>query len=184
MKEKKFEPFMDRLSRDIRNDLSESLVAVLKEKSLAPAQAVADAFLSRELAPCYQAYINDRIERYGQALEKIASSSNTDALWQGLVLWDMGLFFEVHEILEHAWLGAEGKEKKLLQAMIRAAGVYIKLEHGYDAPAVKIASKAVPVLKENRDRLAAYTDPGLLLQALERLDRQPPLLLVTPSCKE
>lgn len=88
-----------------------------------------------------------------------------------------GPFFEVHEILEHAWLASAGDEKMLLQAMIRAAGVYIKLEHGYDAAAAKISAKAFPVLEKNRKRLAAYIDPEILLTALRQVNKQPPILL-------
>ena len=168
---------MDRLSRDIRNDLSESLVDVLKGNSLAPAQEVATQFRSRELESCYLDYIDMRLRKYEQALGVISASENIDPLWQGFVLWDLGLFFEVHEILEHAWLRAAGDEKLLLQAMIRAAGVYIKLEHGYEAAAAKISAKAVPVLEENRDRLAAYINPESLLIALRQVSKQPPVLL-------
>ena len=177
MKEKIFEPFMDRLSRDIRNALSESLVDVLKKKSLVPAQQVAEQFRSRELERYYLDYIDVRLQKYEQALGVIAASENTDPLWQGFVLWDLGLFFEVHEILEHAWLASAGDEKMLLQAMIRAAGVYIKLEHGYDAAAAKISAKAVPVLEKNRKRLTAYIDPEILLTALRQVNKQPPILL-------
>ena len=177
MKEKIFEPFMDRQSRDIRNALSESLVDVLKQKSLVPAQKVAGEFRSRPLESCYREYIDMRLQKYEQALGVIGASENIDPLWQGLVLWDLGLFFEVHEILEHAWLRAAGDEKMLLQAMIRAAGVYIKLEHGYDAAAEKISAKAVPVIEKNRERLAAYTDSEILLTALRQVSKKAPILL-------
>ncbi|WP_035245522.1 DUF309 domain-containing protein [Desulfogranum mediterraneum] len=176
MEEIRFEPFMDRLSRDIRNDLSESLVEVLRQRHLRPAREVAQGYLSRNLASCYGDYIINRLSQYQSSLKQIAAG-NDDPLWQGLVLWDHGLFFEVHEILEHAWLGAGGEEKLLLQAMIRAAGVYIKLEHGYDAAARKIADKALPVLAQNRERLAAYIDPERLLEALGRLAQPAPKLL-------
>ena len=171
-----FHPFTDRLSRDIRNDLSESLVAVLQKKTMEPAQQVADNYLGDNLAPCYSQYIESRLTRYKRCLEKI-SGGPKDPLWHGLVLWDERLFFEVHEILEHAWMHAEGQEKLFLQAMIRAAGVYIKLDAGYDAPAARIATKAVPIIAKNHHRLAQYTKPGKLLEALTSLTLPPPKLL-------
>lgn len=178
MNESVFQPFTDRLSRDIRNDLSESFVTVLKDKSLTPARQTADRYISADLARCYIDYIENRLQCYARALEKIAgSNNNADPLWQSLVLWDEKLFFEVHEILEHAWLQTEGEEKLFLQAMIRAAGVYIKIDAGYYDPAVRIASKALPVLERNRDRLARYTDPNVLIEALRQLSHPPPQLL-------
>jgi len=177
MNDRGFEPFQDRLSRDIRNDLSESILEVIKEKSLHPAEEVAAEYLQKDLQPCYEEYIRSRLSRYEQARAKIAAENNPDPLWQGLVLWDLGLFFEVHEVLEHTWLRSEGEEKLLLQAMIRAAGVYIKLEYGYDAAARKIADKALPVLEEHSRRLSRYTEPERLLAALRALQAEPPQLL-------
>jgi len=172
-----FDPFRDRLSRDIRNDLSESLLTCLQEHSLAAAQAVADRYLAGEMAPCHTAYILARLDRYNRFLALVAGGP-TDVLWKGLVLWDLGLFFEVHEILEHAWLRAAGDEKTFLQALIRAAGVYIKQECGFGDAAAKMAAKALPILEANRHRLAVYTDPERLLSALGSLNEKPPLLLL------
>jgi hypothetical protein len=176
MTEQTFKPFSDRLSRDIRNQLSESFVTVLQEKSMDSARKIAKKYLTDNLSPCYSKYIKSRLERYNRCLAKIAQG-NKDPLWQGLVLWDEHLFFEVHEILEHAWMHAEGDEKFFLQAMIRAAGVYIKIDAGYDEPASRIAAKALPVLKKNYQRLAQYTDPDRLTGALTFPISLPPQLL-------
>jgi enterochelin esterase family protein len=46
-------------------------------------------------------------DRYARFLALIAGGP-TDVVWQGLTLWDLGLFFEVHEILEQAWLRSFG----------------------------------------------------------------------------
>lgn len=171
-----FDPFRDRLSRDIRNDLSESLLACLREHRLTAAQEVADRYLAGNPAPDYVLYINDRLDRYARFLASVAAGP-TDVIRQGFVLWDLGLFFEVHEILEQAWLRSSGPEKLLLQALIRAAGVYVKREHGFFEGANKMAAKALPVLEDNRQRLAAYIDPERLLAALRSEQEKPPLLL-------
>ncbi len=81
-----------------------------------------------------------------QALE-IIRGGITDPIQQAVVLWNLGLFFEVHEVLEHVWYTAEGKMKATLQALIRAAGVYIKREYGFNDSADRIAAKAIPVLE-------------------------------------
>jgi hypothetical protein len=171
-----FDPFRDRLSRDIRNDLSASLLDCLHEGTLAPARQIAERYLLAQTGPEYVAYINDRLTRYGQFIAQAANGPD-DVLWQGLLLWDLGLFFEVHEILEHAWLHAQGEEKALLQAMIRAAGFYIKGEFGFIEGSHKLAGKALPVLEAHRERLACYCDPERLLTALRERRTQPPLLL-------
>lgn len=176
MREAIFQPFTDRLSRDIRNTLSESLLEVIRLQTLAPAQAVADTFLLEEPALAYRTYIEDRLKKYQQALT-IVGTQISDPCLIACILWDKQLFFEVHEVLEPIWLKAEGEEKLFLQAMIRAAAVYIKLEHGYAEPAARIAAKALPVLERNRKRLRCYTDPELLITALGQLHSQPPLLL-------
>lgn len=176
MKPFPFDPFRDRLSRDIRNELSASLLRCLSAQSLAPARQIADRFLADDPGPEQVAYIGDRLERYGRFLARVTEGPD-DALWRSLVLWDLGLLFEVHEILEHAWLRAEGTEKSFLQAMIRAAGVYIKGEFGFAEAAAKMVAKALPVLVANRDRLSPYIDPERLLAALRAPSASPPRLL-------
>jgi hypothetical protein len=171
-----FDPFRDRLSRDIRNDLSASLLDCVHKETLAPARHIAERYLATQPGTEHIAYINDRLARYGQFLAQVSDGPD-DVLWRGLLLWDLGLFFEVHEILEHAWLQAQGAEKALLQAMIRAAGFYIKGEFGFIEGAHKLAAKALPVLEAHRERLAEYCEPERLLAALRERHNQPPLLL-------
>ena len=73
-------------------------------------------------------------------------------------------------------MDADGKEKKFLQALIRAAGVYINLELGYEQRARKIGAKALPVLKELKQELTAHIDSKALIAALETLSPEPPRL--------
>ena len=70
-----FEPFQDRLSRDIRNDLSATKGTVLDQLDLSEAQEVADRYLSRDIKSYYKDYITDRIVRYQLALEIISKGS-------------------------------------------------------------------------------------------------------------
>jgi len=55
--------------------------------------------------------------------------------------------------------------------------VYIKGEYGFADGVGKLAAKALPALVANRERLAAYTDPDRLLNALRNLEEPSPLLL-------
>ena len=83
----------------------------------------------------------------------------------------------MHEILEQEWRNAEGDEKVIVQAMIRAAGVYIKLEYGYREAAAKMAARSLPVLERHHEFLARYFDPVLFTERLRDLRLPPPRLL-------
>ncbi len=170
----KFNPFEDRLSRDIRNDLSETVIEVLGSGSMTAAEIVASDYRRQSLDRIYTDYIDQRLERYRQALA--ALPHNAPLMSQAAVLWDLHLFFEVHEILEPAWIAADGDEKRMLQALIRAAGVYINLELGYNQRAAKIAGKTLPVLTEMRTDLASSIDINRLIQSLETLSEKAPNL--------
>lgn len=169
-----FQPFTDRLSRDIRNELSSACVICLRQGEIGPAWLTAEPYLAAGLAECYTAYINDRLQRYRQAVE--AAGRSTDPIHQALILWNLGLFFEVHEILEEAWLKSDGREKLVLQALIRAAGYAIKGEHGYLDQAKRMAAKALPVLEANQDLLAPYCRLEPLLAALRNCTPLPQLM--------
>lgn len=172
-----FDPFQDRLSRDIRNDLSAALLPALARQKLAPVRTVADAYLAGNLAPCHIRYIEDRLARYALALAIIGRGRIQNAFARALVLWDLGLFFEVHEVLEQAWHGARDPEKSILQAMIRAAGFYIKSEYGYRSGAARMAAKAVAALEKNRRAIPDGFNLEALLRKLRDLDPDPPRLL-------
>ena len=176
MKTQLFNPFEDRLSRDIRNDLSEGLAEAVETCSSDKLTQIVENFRLQPLAAdYYRDYLEDRYARYEQAL-KVISVDMTDPIRQALVLWDLGLFFEVHEVLEHAWYSSEGNMKLTLQALIRAAGVYIKLEYGFNDSAKRIAAKAIPVLEANQDILEVYFKTEKLTSALKNLEALPPIL--------
>jgi uncharacterized protein len=171
------DPFIDRLCRDIRNDLSEALMGSLRHLDLTPARDIARKYLATDLQLTYRQYINDRMERYGRVLQRISSSRFDDAFSRALVLWDEELFFEVHEILEHAWFQSSGAAKLILQAMIRAAGMYVHLDHGNAKGAASMAAKAVKVLEANRGEVPDILDVDLLLGKLRDVDPVPPKLM-------
>ena len=172
----RFEPFQDRLSRDIRNELSAALPLALAQNALTPVEGVAQRYLQQDLASPYLAYIEARLAGYTKAFAMIARTEAKDALAKALVFWDLGLFFEVHEILEQAWRGAQGAEREILQAMIRAAGFYIKGEYGYFEAGARMAARAVVALEKNRQGCTGF-DLDTLLASLRNLDPIPPKLM-------
>ena len=177
MAPQRFNPFEDRLSRDIRNDLSETIIEVLGEHSIEKAEKAASSYRRQDLDQIYRDYIDQRLDRYSRALTVMKPGDSL--LRQAAVLWDLQLFFEVHEILEPAWIAASGTEKRLLQALIRSAGVYINLELGYGQRAAKIAAKTIPVLKESGAELATRIRIDELLTALELLSTSPPRITLS-----
>lgn len=171
-----FEPFQDRLSRDIRNDLSTAFIKAVAALDPEPVRWTAAQYLEQAAGECYREYIEERLLRYEKALARFRRGPSA-VLWRAAVLWDLQLFFEVHELLEQAWLKAAGDEKLVFQAMIRAAGVYIKLEYGYREAALKMAGRALPVLAAHRTMLSPFFDPETLIRALIHPSLPPPRLL-------
>lgn len=171
-----FNPFEDRLSRDIRNTLSSGFAEAIETEKSEYLFSLLKKFQVKKLPGYCTDYIEDRTLRYKQAL-KTLSTCDKDPIHRSLILWDLELFFEVHEVLEHAWYTAEGSMKETLQALIRAAGVYIKLEYGYISQAEKIAEKSRAALLKNRSLLQHYFELEKLISALTRLQENPPKLL-------
>jgi len=73
-------------------------------------------------------------------------------------LWNEGLFFEVHEVLEAVWKTAAGTERQALQGVIQIAVAYHHLAHGNRRGARSL-------LAEGRSRLASV--PTTALPALD-----------------
>jgi len=172
-----FDPFNDRLARDIRNGLAKALVAHLAELDLAPARQVAAEFATMALPPSHQAYIDDRLQRYESVVAAIRCHAFRKPFRQALVFWNQGLFFEFHEMVEELWHQSQAGEGKLaLQAMIRAAGVYVHLAAGRPEVAASMAAKAATGLAAHGAALPLAIDHPALIAALERLDPVPPRL--------
>jgi uncharacterized protein len=175
----RFDPFNNRLCRNVRNALSENFKTVLEQKKMQPVRRVAGFFLSDPPPACVKAYIDQRLAAYEQVLAKVHDRQLDDPLDIAVTIWDQHLFFETHEYLEQHWMTADGDEKMLLQAIIRAAGAYVHLEQGNLTGAKRIAAKAVAVLEMHQDRLSPYADTRLLLAKLRSLDPVPPTLART-----
>jgi hypothetical protein len=160
----------------VRNALSEAFTVAVEKETVQPASRVADFFLNDPLPVCVSDYIRQRLAAYAAVLAVLASKAVTDPLDIAMVIWDHHLFFETHEFLEPHWMVARGDEKRLLQAMIRAAGTYVHLEQGNLTAARRIAEKAIKGLLLSKDRLVRHTDLQGLLDKLITLDPVPPVL--------
>jgi len=171
-----FDPFNDRLSRDIRNTLSDTFVDALARMEPSEYRAAAEKWLAEKLAAGYVNYIQDRLQRYDLVLEKIIASRLDDAMLQSLVLWNSGLFFEFHDHLERIWQKTTGDEHQALKGLIQAAGVYIHMEHNRQDAAKNLSIKSLNLIRRYSHCLAFITNLDVLTKKLENLDPVSPTL--------
>jgi predicted metal-dependent hydrolase len=176
MEEKHFDPFADRQARLLRNALAGSLVAALRTGNAEPFRQKGRELLSRTTDPVHRAYLVDRLQRYVEAFGVIEGQRLVENFAQALILWNFRLFYEVHELLEHLWRQSSGPLRGALQAMIRAAGVYVHLEAGNRRAARSMAAKAAAGLCANGEALPPFVGKEQLLTALADLDLAPPVL--------
>ncbi len=144
----KFDPFNDRLARDIRNALSAALVESLP--ALDVVNQVSTSFLAdQRLLPHHKAYISERLQRYQAVQKTITTHKVSGIVCPALAMWDEKLFFEVHECLEGEWYPAPaGDRKKALQALICAAGTFVHIKQDNKKGAAKMSARAIKGLEE------------------------------------
>jgi predicted metal-dependent hydrolase len=172
----KFDPFTSRMCRDIRNTLSEALLRALDEDNPEPFRRTGTRFMALNLSPVQSDYVTDRLGRYEEALAEVRRRHSSDILIQGIILWNKGLFFEVHERLETLWQESSGMKRAALKGLIKAAGVYVHREQGHHRPAETLAAKASALLRENGQTLPSSINLSELIEQLERQDPVPPKL--------
>jgi len=174
----RFDPFNSRTCRQVRNDLAHSLVTAITTHNSELVFTLVHNYLSRNITAAIRYYLIDRRQRYHNIFSCIRSAGfPSEDIWPvAIALWDEQLFFEVHEWLEQTWHQSQGAEKESYQAVIWAAGVYIHLEAGRRASAVRLATKAADGLFRHRKILAGHFGVTRLLDKLKSLDPVPPKL--------
>lgn len=175
----KFDPFTDRMARDIRNTLSEAFAAALA--SMDPTEYLNAVHKWRSAKPSarYTRYIDTRLERYDLVFTKIRKDRIDDPLKQAVVIWNQGLFFEVHDHLEAIWHSAGGDERQALKGLIKAAGVYVHLEQQHEQAAKSLAQKSYNLLRQYPHCLAFIANYQILLEKLKNCEPVPPRLLIS-----
>ena len=175
-----FDPFENRLCRDIRNQLSQNFLTAIQTKDTSIFLSAASTQKQKTLDPSQINYIDDRIKRYKMVLGQMdpldQSNTGPDTAYPiARLLWDQHLFFECHEWLEPFWIEASGPEKKALQAIIRAAGAHVLFESNRLSGAEKSAQKAIALLQEYKAQIPALFKPNQLIQTLKNLTFPPVL---------
>ncbi len=171
-----FDPFNNRLSRDIRNTLAEAFVDALAQKQPSGYRMIAQHWLARQLAADYQNYIQHRLTCYDGVLNQIAACRLDEARLQALIIWNHGLFFEFHDHLERIWQQTSGDEHQALKGLIKAAGVYIHMEYGHRQAAESLARKSLKLILPYSRHLQFITNLHILLENLKNADSLPPQL--------
>lgn len=171
------DPYSDRLARDIRNSLSTAFVEELTGKAQGALSGTADAWLETVSASIYQAYIEDRMALYRQAADEMKSGGIVDARYQAICLWNLGLYFEMHELLETIWLRSRDPERSALKGWIQAAGVYVHFRRGKKAVARSLAKRAAVYLNSGRDSLRFIANLDQIIDALSDPADTPPRIV-------
>lgn len=161
-----FDPFGDRLARDIRNGLSTALVEVLTRKNSAALTAEINAWLGRIQTDPYLAYINQQQQVYQDLLAQVDEGNIKAPREQAIMLWNAGLYFELHELLETIWHGAREPDRTGLKGLIQAAGAYVHSRRGKTDAAGKLALKACTHLRMGAPALSFVANLDELITAL------------------
>jgi predicted metal-dependent hydrolase len=179
-----FDPFNNRLARDIRNTLSEAFATALQCGDFGAVEQAAKRWAARDLPAGHAAYLDDRMQNYRGAMQATREQGLTDPLAQAVLLWNRGLYFELHDLLEAVWLRSGGKEREALQGLIKAAGVYIHLEYRRSRAAEGLAPKAAALLRRHRGSLYPIKGITDLTERLERNPQPPPKLEIAAGFRE
>ena len=179
----KFDPFNDRLSRDIRNTLSEAFIDALLRMEPSAYRDVADIWRAKNPSEIYLEYIQNRLQIYDQVFRQIKANQLVDPLLQCLVIWNNGLFFEFHDHLEGIWIQTAGDERQALKGLIKAAGVYIHNEFGHQKAVKSLSAKSHSLIRQYSHSLIFISNLGVLAQKLKILDPVAPKLK-NPALRE
>jgi hypothetical protein len=179
----KFDPFNDRLSRDIRNSLSEAFTDALERMEPSAYRDEADIWRAKNPSEIYLEYIQYRLQSYDQVFSQIKANRLVDPLLQCLVIWNNGLFFEFHDHLEGIWKLSSGDERQALKGLIKAAGVYIHNEVGHQRAVKSLSAKAYRLIRQYSHSLAFIKNLDALTHKLKTLDPVAPRL-ENPALRE
>ena len=88
----RFDPFNNRLCRNVRNALSEGFKEALDKQEMQPVQRMAGFFLDDLTPSVVRAYIEKRLTAYAQVLTNIRDQRLEAPMAIAIRIWDHGLF--------------------------------------------------------------------------------------------
>lgn len=169
-----FDPFADRLARDIRNELSTAFVRGLDTNRNDFYKVVAERYLAKNLPAVHYNYIFDRLDRYQKALCILAQNHISDPFEQSVVLWNNGLLFEVHERLETILQNVSGEVRQAIKGVIQAIAAYLHRQCGHGEVSLRLARKSIDLLRLYKKTLPASFNPIPIIVWLEQPGLGPP----------
>ena len=89
----RFDPFNNRLCRNVRNALSENFLKVLEQKKMQSVRRVAGYFLNDPVPAYVKIYIEQRLAAYEQVLTNVLNHKLDHPLEIAVAIWDQHLFF-------------------------------------------------------------------------------------------
>ena len=173
MADTKFDPFNDRTSRNIRNNLSSAFAQAVRRRSPEIFRTCAETCLREATAESHVRYVQQRLQRYERAFREIASLDETNLLCAAIILWNHELFFEFHECIEMIWVHTDGPKHEALKGLIQAAGFHIHMERGCRRVALRLAKKASGHISGNRECLRCIANLETLIRGLDQGDSEP-----------
>lgn len=122
----------------LRNRLAETILNALVDpaarRELERVASIESVPWLAEAAPEHAAMVRARARRASDALAACPSFAPEPSLQRALrgsaTLFDAGLHFEVHELLEPHWVRAHGAERQALQGLIQVAVGFQHLANG------------------------------------------------------
>jgi hypothetical protein len=153
-----------------RNRLARAILDALHDpearRALQALAAGADAERWLDPAPATAtALLRLRAQRAVEAIARLPPAAPdpplAEALGQAAALFDAGLGFEVHELLEHHWARAGGDQRNALQGLIQIAVGYQHLANGN-----LLGARAL--LEEGSGRARGHRLAGVDLDAFAR----------------
>ncbi len=100
----------------------------------------------------YLGYFRQQTSRLLEALRFLTTGGRTQAssdLQRGIALFNAGLFFECHELLEGLWKATSGPDKAFYHGVVQVAAAFYHYEkHNHHG--------AVTLLTKGRQKLASY----------------------------
>lgn len=169
----KFDPFENRLSRDIRNTLGHCFVKAIQAKDQSLFHTESSQYQSGKTQAHIKTYINNRTTLLKKVFDQMTACNlqpDNDFFLIACILWNFELFFEFHEWLEIKWTAARGNYKKALQAMILAAIAYEQVAYDRKFSAKKVALKAIGLFNQYKDLIPKPFDANLFIVKLAALD--------------
>jgi len=181
MGKKDFDPFADRLSRDIRNTLCHTMVHDLQRGQRSEFMKQCRCWLQQDLPDAHRAYIEDSRRTFERLFEPCPLKDNANPLGLAVRLWNEGMFFEVHEVVEHLWHPATGPRKQALKGFVQAAGCYVHHRASHGKAANGLALKAAVNLRSAAMFFGEIANLEELIGSLENRSAEAPRLAFSGS---